>query len=715
MPGHHNQPHGISRLYGLLHQPWMKSYTGWIYNLLAAALILMAGLVNYDARDSQWQEWQTNKPYFFADGSPLVSTTDAGYFLSYARDYQEGKFDFDQSRSWPEHAEDPPEMDGATDIPLLSVIIRHLADTFYNGDLLMAGNAMIPFTALLTAIAIGLSFWAAGFPAEGAIAGLGTGLSYGYFLRTSIGRIDTDQLILFFISLVLGAILLACRQADRRRGIFFILLAAGLFHLFHWWYDRPLFLVLMPGIVFAAAILHRTGWKTTLILTGVFILAINPVNVVASVFPVVLEGLGRVEISSVDFSQIPLSFPDTGKTIGELGKYSFAEILNRVTGMYGISVAGIIGAGIWMVLYPARGIVFLPFIVIGLMSSIIGQRFAFYAAPMIWFGTGWLGLTLIRALHYSLKRRSPADDGANVAGLSSHLPVIGSGLLIILFLASFQMNTNEQMNRTIGQPSFPADIIRSFTKLAKLDQGRGGVIASWWDYGYIIHFKTGLPTLHDPGSKGGPRTYFLGRGFVDPDPDAMINSIRYISEKSDEDIAGDSQSLAILNAALRSGASSSSPQRPVYIVLTGQMTHWLRSMAVHGLHDLTNDTAPSDAILDQYGYFQLPCKQTGQSELDCNGQMINFIDGTVDGQPALSQVVKLENGFVREAKNYERPGRYTLILEKTGTFPTQVFVVPHRTWASSFNQLYRLGLYDENRLKLILDDYPSVRVFEILQ
>jgi len=70
---------------------------------------------------------------------------------------------------------------------------------------------------------------------------------------------------------------------------------------------------------------------------------------------------------------------------------------------------------------------------------------------------------------------------------------------------------------------------------------------------------------------------------------------------------------------------------------------------------------------------------------------------------------------VREAKNYQRPGRYTLVLEKTGTFPTQVFVVPHRTWVSSFNQLYRLGLYDKNRLKLILDDYPSVRVFEILQ
>jgi len=715
MPGSQDQDNGISRFYALLHQPWMKSDRGWIYNLLAVALILMAGLINYDARDSQWQEWQANKPVFFADGSPLVSTTDAGYFLSYARDYQEGKFDFDQSRNWPEHAGDPPEMDGALDIPLLSVIIRHLSDTFYDGDLLMAGNAMIPFTALLTAMAIGLSFWVAGFPAEGAIAGVGTGLSYGYFLRTSIGRIDTDQLILFFISLVLVAVLLACRQTNRRHGIFYILLAAGFFHLFHWWYDRPLFLVLMPGIVFAAALLHRTGWKTSLILTGAFILAINPVNVVSSVFPVVLEGLGRVNISSFDFSQIPLSYPDTGKTIGELGRYSLAEILNRITGMYWISVAGIAGAVIWMILYPARGIVFLPFLILGLMSSIIGQRFAFYAAPMIWFGTGWLCLTLIRALQHGLKLRSSADDGVNSARLSSYLPVIGSGLLVMLFLASFQLNTNHQMNRTIGQPSFPSEIIRSFTSIKELDQGRGGVIATWWDYGYIIHFKTGLPTLHDPGGKGGPRTYFVGRGFINPDQDDLINSVRFISENTDEDIAENSQSLASLNAAITSGASSSSPEQPIYIVLTGQMAEWLRSMAVHGLHDLTTDTAPSNDILDQYGYFQLPCNQTGQSELNCNGQRINLNDGTVDGQPALSNTVTVEDGFVRDVRDYGRPGRYTLLFEKIGPYPPRTYVVPYRAWSSSFNQLYRLGLYNKERLKLVLDSYPTMRVYEIVK
>jgi hypothetical protein len=47
--GNSDQQNGFSKFYARLHRPWMKSDTGWIYTLLAAALILLAGLINYDA------------------------------------------------------------------------------------------------------------------------------------------------------------------------------------------------------------------------------------------------------------------------------------------------------------------------------------------------------------------------------------------------------------------------------------------------------------------------------------------------------------------------------------------------------------------------------------------------------------------------------------------------------------------------------------------
>ena len=83
-------------------------------------------------------------------------------------------------------------------------MIHHVASWFYEGDLFTAANAMIPVTAFLSAVMVGLMFWAAGYPAEGAIAGTGFGLSSTYLIRSSIGRIGllVTQLVIFSLRFV---------------------------------------------------------------------------------------------------------------------------------------------------------------------------------------------------------------------------------------------------------------------------------------------------------------------------------------------------------------------------------------------------------------------------------------------------------------------------------------------------------------------------------
>ncbi|XDZ65634.1 hypothetical protein AB8880_12025 [Alphaproteobacteria bacterium LSUCC0684] len=707
--------HVIGLVYVRLRQPWMKSDTGWIYNLMAVALILLAGLINYDARDSQWQEWQANKTVFFADGSPLVSTTDAGYFLSYARDYQEGKFDFNQSRSWPDHAEEPSEVDGALDIPLLSVIIRHLADVKYNGDLLMAGNAMIPLTAFLTAIAIGLCFWVAGFPAEGAIAGLGAGLSHAYFVRTSIGRIDTDQLILFFISLILGAILLACRQTDWRRGIFFILLAAGLFHLFHWWYDQGLFVLIFPLIVFLATLFSRLSFKSALIYTGIFILFINPLSFASAVEPQIFGFLDRIGLYSVNLVETSvLAFPDPYETIIELSDINFFKMLVNIFGSPWIGLAGLVSFGIWAVIFPVQATVFLPFLTIGLFSNIIGQRFAFYAAPILWFGFGWMILSLLRILRQILRQNTQNDENYTTKSLASYLPVIGIGLATILLAAMLQLDIAYHRGLKSPNPSFPAQVVEGFTKLGAYDNGRGGVIASWWDYGYLGHFKSGLPTLHDPGNQRSPRAYIIGRGFVDKNPNMLINGLRFIAQEGNKGIKSNSSSLTLFEAAI-SSRPDNPPDKPIYIVVTEKMGGWLYSMARNGLHDLERNQAPSTDLMNEHGYYRLRCIQSSEHILECGDKTFNLLNGTVDNEPVLARLVQTENGFGRQNRDYGRPGWHTVLLEKVDNRETRLFLIPNRHWISTFNQLYRLGLYDRNRLELIIDQYPDFRVYEVLR
>lgn len=47
--------------------------------------------------------------------------------------------------------------------------------------------------------------------------------------------------------------------------------------------------------------------------------------------------------------------------------------------------------------------------------------------------------------------------------------------------------------------------------------------------------------------------------------------------------------------------------------------------------------------------------------------------------------------------------------------PDRVFILPHQIWSSSFNQLYSLGIYNEKRVKLIVDRFPHIWVYEILR
>ena len=95
------------------------------------------------------------------------------------------------------------------DNPLLSVVLAKLTSSNDESSLLTIGNMLLVATSALTAAAIAICFGAAGYWAQGAIAGLGGGLSAAYLVRSSIGRIDTDQLNLGFLYLMFGLVLFA--------------------------------------------------------------------------------------------------------------------------------------------------------------------------------------------------------------------------------------------------------------------------------------------------------------------------------------------------------------------------------------------------------------------------------------------------------------------------------------------------------------------------
>ena len=109
---------------------------------------------------------------------------DTGYFLGIAQSLsrQNTTNDFFARRSFPggkKYTENAPDLTPAKP-PLLSSVIYWLADNDSPQTLLETGNAIIPVTAAITAVAIILCFGATGYWLEGSVAAVGGGLSMAY-------------------------------------------------------------------------------------------------------------------------------------------------------------------------------------------------------------------------------------------------------------------------------------------------------------------------------------------------------------------------------------------------------------------------------------------------------------------------------------------------------------------------------------------------------
>jgi hypothetical protein len=134
---------------------------------------LVAGLMSWSVRDSQYQQFQQYDGLFqLDDGTALFTTTDAPYFVGIAQALKQSGSarPFSQRRLYPEYHLNPPETadNGIFDAPLLSVIIASFSSDDSYPSLFRTAHAMIPLTAFFTAVMIMIGFGAAGFWLEGA-------------------------------------------------------------------------------------------------------------------------------------------------------------------------------------------------------------------------------------------------------------------------------------------------------------------------------------------------------------------------------------------------------------------------------------------------------------------------------------------------------------------------------------------------------------------
>ena len=668
--------------------------------LTAIVIGFIAAFMNYHVRDQQFDVWKDNRAVYFLDDTPLFSTTDASYFLGLARQYNEtgDTKDYQSRRLYPvykQQNETTPPMTSMRDFPLLSVIIATFTADNSPTSLLKTGNALIPVFAFVMAVAVILAFGAAGFWFEGALAAVGAGLSYSFLARTSIGRIDTDILNLGFFYGVLAFTIFAARAPKWRGAILWAIAAGLLLNLFFWWYEKAFMgWAFAIGLVWLSFFSTR-DWRRPVVLGALFLL---------------VSGLAFKSITVLDDSAYltdlmvegTLIYPNTFNTITELRVVPFAQILTDIGGYFWVGVLGVIGLALFVIRYPVLSVIYGPASVFALANFLIGNRAIFYSAPMLWFGVAFLAVMMWQMLWRILPAKFTSY------AYSRELTI--AGLTFVMMAATLQWMPASQY---VPRPSFPKEVIKGFRAMDG-NLPANSVVATWWDYGYASMLFNNYNTLHDGGAQTSPATHYIARALIAPSQQETASILKYLAADGLDGIARNATSFEGVEQAFMKGPDAQTP--PVYLVLTEQMGGWIGSVSKLGMWD-TKEGKPillsGAAARDRLGYLELRCRTSETASMDCNGNPIDFNQGTVSGQPLLQAITQAENGFAQARQNYHENAISVLHLADVEGRGTRVLSLHERLAGSSFHALFHLGQIDNNVFNLVYDDYPHVRIFEV--
>jgi undecaprenyl-diphosphooligosaccharide--protein glycosyltransferase len=394
-------------------------------SLLFAAVLLVCFLVSVLVRYQQFETWEKTPAAYFVGERPMMTTLDAPYWLRWAKEYNEGTYgQKDGLRGYPESTDTFKEISAkelslplkyidqtpassylspspeATviryrSVPLLSFLIAHIVP-FFNNNYYLTGTLLIPVLASLFILPLGMYFFRIGVPVSGLMGGLIGTFAGGYYMRSSIGRIDTDMLNLFFPVLA-GLLILLAGKAKTERNVLLYSIGAGLsLFLFQWWYERPGFTLAYFMVLVFSLYIQQKSFRTVLLGALLFVLCTHPGTILSGTgsFELFLGTYFVIEETAsstlIDNGTTPATFPNVFKTISEADTVHMDEVFRRILSNITLDWVGFLAFFVlavfrWRVLLPL-----VPMLALGLLSFQSSNRFIMYLAPFIGIGLGWL-------------------------------------------------------------------------------------------------------------------------------------------------------------------------------------------------------------------------------------------------------------------------------------------------------------------------------------
>jgi dolichyl-diphosphooligosaccharide--protein glycosyltransferase len=646
--------------------------------LLLAAIFIFSVAIRTEKLEL-WEKYGINSP---AGTYPAMSTLDAYYWLRYAKEYNENKYipgDNDTLRFFPDYSKKPDP------VPLLSFLIAKLS-FLNNGNYYYTGLYLIPFLASLFVIPLCIYFFILKIPLAGFMGAALSTVSYMYMARTTIGRVDTDALNLFFPLLASLFLLLLYKSQKKSSFLIYSSLTGVTMFFFYWWYFHPGFHVIYLLLLAFILIIKKVDLKFFLISIALYIVCSNPMYLLNG-FDNLINFLYKY--LSVNENGAHGSLPNIMTTITEAQQRPFNATISSILSNNYINYIGLICFVIAAIIYYKELIPLLPLLLLGLLSFKSSIRFVMFLAPFVGIGYGAI-------IHIVFMRLN------NVFKLKN-LYIDLSALFIAFFLILFFIKT-VSFYWYDPTPSIPAKTISSFVDLRNIHLDNPKIV-TWWDYGYAIEDITNYATYHDGGSQTTIKTYLIAKAFSSLDQLIMRNIISYLNNFGIKELikTNKGNSNEMLDRVLH---FSDSPNNDNYILFSSDMITKYRAISEIGTYDMkTGKSAPG-------GFQPLVCTSFKEQELSCGKLMLNFETGLINNQIPMKKVDYINKGYVQESLDFYNNGIYVELLLHDKTL-IGVFLLEEDTYYSNFNQIYLLGNFNKTIYKEIYNNFPTLRVFKI--
>ena len=689
---------------------------------LFLCFLLITFFFSAHIRFQQYETWKKTPDLHFVGERPMMTTADAPYFIQIARRVLNGTLnERDRLRNYPDGFLKKVTFSEQSihyrSIPLLSLLMAKIAPWF-GGNLYLAGILMIPVLASLFIIPLGLYFLIIDLPLVGLLGGLAGTFSISYFTRTSIGRIDTDMLNLFFPFLASLFILCASRTSSSskiKNPLLFSALSGLTLYFYWWWYGKPGFTLVYFAILIVALAVNRHTIKTILASALLFILFSHPDNFTSGLHSIqsFLQVYWDIAPSSASVSSEStgqLSFPNLFSSITEAQHLSANQVMQRIFTNSILSWVGLLAMGILSLRYWKNMIPLLPVLFLGVMAFQSSQRFVMYLAPFAGMGFGLIITLSFQLLFWgseylgtkstSIKALQEGKAGVFISkykGIFQECLLYGAGILFFFWIAP------QTAMSYVPAPTVPTTIYRTFPEI-KAATKEDSALFTWWGYGYALTEATQRATFHDGGSFNNPKSYFVARGMLAQTQKELFNIINFIGSNDSKEVKEKSRTRSSLAEEIKNAKTSVTP---VYVLFTGDLVGRFPWIYRAGSWDFETQRS------EKKGFQKMNCQSFKDNVLSCDAFKIDLNSGLINQKIPLQQVLQVKNGKVHQEQNYGRKqGFFLEILEYENQRP-DVYLMESLVFHSNFNQMFLLGRYDSKLYEESLNRVPDVRLFRV--